>query len=67
MTLKLKFLGGTALARHYEKPNGIRQWVPRSVCKVKVEADLHEVEIQDWWLKDNPFDRKVPKGQGDLF
>ena len=73
MILKLKFLGGTALARHYEKPGGVRQWVPRSVCKVladghrDVKSELHEVEIQDWWLQENPFDRPVPQGQGELF
>jgi len=63
MTLKLKFIGGTALARHYEHANGTRQWVPRRVCRVRVEGNPHEVEIEDWWLQQNPFERKESKGQ----
>ncbi len=73
-TLKLKFLGGTALARHYQKPGapGNAQWVPRSVCPKTLKfgdkvGDLHEVTVEDWWLEKNPFDRPTPKGQGSLF
>jgi hypothetical protein len=70
-TLKLTFLGSTALARHYRHRNGISQWVPRSVCPKTFKhgdkpGDLHEVTIEDWWLKENPFEKPVPKGQQSL-
>jgi len=67
MILKLHFLGGTAAARHYRHPvSGVVQWVPRSVCKVLVDAAPHEVEIEDWWLEENPFTARVARGQGEL-
>ena len=62
-TLKLTFIGSTALARHFRHTNGVCQWVPRSVQgpiavgNLKV-GDVVEVAIQDWWLKDNPFVKK---------
>jgi hypothetical protein len=46
MILKLKYLAGTARVRYHEKPGGVREWVPRGVCRVRVEADLHKVEIR---------------------
>jgi hypothetical protein len=65
-TLKLKCLRETELARWYEHPNGKRQWVPRSVCPRVVKlGDRHEVTIEDWWLKQNPFDIK-PQDQANL-
>lgn len=57
--LKLRFIRQTDKARYYEKPNGRTQWVPISVCPVvtPLDATMHEVTIEDWWLAQNPFDR----------
>jgi hypothetical protein len=66
-TLKLKLIQETSQARLYEKemPSrlpGIRQWVPRSVCPRTLKAgDNHEVDIEDWWLEQNPFTKKDGK------
>ena len=69
--LTLTFLGSTALARHYRYENGPAQWVPRSVCPKVFKhgngvGDRHEVSIEDWWLKENPFTKPAPKGQQNL-
>jgi hypothetical protein len=71
VTLKLTFLGSTTLARRYRHCNGIIQWVPRSVCPKNFKhgdkaGDLHEVTIEDWWLKANPFEKPASKGQQNL-
>jgi hypothetical protein len=71
MMLKLTFLGSTALARHYRHRNGISQWVPRSLQVATKPANMQvgdtvEVTIEDWWLKENPFEKPVPKGQQSL-
>ena len=66
-TLKLKFIKETELARWYENSRGVRQWVPRSVCpKTLKMGDVHEVAITDWWLEQNPWDKKDAH-TGDLF
>lgn len=66
-TLKLKFIRETDLARWYENSRGVRQWVPRSVCTKTFKAgDQHEVAIEDWWLEQNPWEKK-DAAQDDLF
>ena len=65
--LKLKFLRATELARYYEDQRGTRQWVPKKVSRLLVEADLHQVAIEDWWLKENPFIKPESSGQTILF
>jgi hypothetical protein len=69
-TLKLIFHAETNLARLYELKDAKTQWVPRSVCPAITKhgnqrGDIHEVTIEDWWLKDNPFAIK-PQNQPDL-
>ena len=61
-TLKLKFLKETPLARFYEHPTSrVRQWVPGSVCPRTLKlGDVHEVTLEDWWLKANPFLKPDP-------
>jgi hypothetical protein len=59
LTLNLKFIRETELAREYENSKGRRQWIPKSVCKktLKWTNGIHEVEIEDWWLQKNPFEK----------
>lgn len=58
-TLKLKLIKETDQARWYENERGIRQWVPRSVCRRTLKlGDRHEVTIAEWWLKENPWTKK---------
>jgi hypothetical protein len=75
MILNLIFVKETALARLYENKGGARQWVPRSVCRrtLKFPAGtpgktggtpvppVHEVDIADWWLEQNPFENRQEK------
>lgn len=66
-TLKLKFIRETPLARMYENTRGVRQWVPRAVCSKTIDLGvMHEVAIQDWWLEQNPFEKKDPQQAGLL-
>ena len=61
-TLTLNFIRETALARFYEHPvSRVQQWVPRSVCPrtLKFNATEHQVVIQDWWLRENPFVKRA--------
>lgn len=60
--LKLKCLRETPQARLYQDHRGTQQWVPRSVCPRTTKlGDQHEVTIEDWWLKENPF--RKPDGK----
>lgn len=66
ITLKLHCVHETDAARLYQRASGARQWVPRSVCKSVFkhsakagEHPIHEVEIEDWWLRKNPW----PEGE----
>jgi len=67
MTLHLSFIRPTPLARLYRDRAGGEQWVPRSVCAKTLkwpsqngQPPVHEVEIEDWWLEQNPW----PRGAG---
>ena len=66
-TITLTFVRETPLARLYEKAaktgtSKCRQWVPRSVCPRVIQfGDAHEVMIESWWLKANPFETKDGK------
>ena len=66
----LRLIKETAQARLYEKryTNGktVQQWVPRSVCpRTSKLGDEHEVEIENWWLAENPWQKPDGK-QKDL-
>ena len=62
MKLKLTFKRETPLARLYANAKGVQQWIPRSVCPHTSKlGDIHEVTILDWWLEQNPFDKKPQK------
>jgi hypothetical protein len=75
MTTKmtLTFVKETPLARLYRNRTGTEKWVPRSVTTSCIKphptqpGDLHEVRIEDWWLKENPWSTPTPgEGQEDL-
>ena len=66
-TLKLVFVAETTLARLYRDAKGVEKWVPRSVIKrclrpdITGPGDTHEVGIEDWWLRENPWVAKAQK------
>ncbi len=62
MTLILKLVSFTPLARLYENGDGARMWIPRTVCPrtfkyppVEGKAEMHEITVEDWWLEKNPW------------
>jgi hypothetical protein len=65
----LTFLHETPHARLYENGKGQQLWIPKSVCKSVItlpqksgEPLLHDVTIEDWWLRRNSW----PAGQREL-
>lgn len=69
--LRAKYLFCTHLSRRYEY-QGAAQFIPNSVHTVLERfgdkpGDLHDIAVQDWWLKENPFVKPESKGQTDLF
>jgi len=69
--LRLTFLQETNQARLYQLGRGKQQWVPRSVITrclgttPRIRGDMHDVVIEEWWLKENPFVVKAA-GQEEL-
>jgi hypothetical protein len=78
LRLKFVRQARSGLARLYENDAGSRLWIPRSVCRRTmkwpaprataadgggVAAATHEVEIEDWWLEQNPW---PPQKQKEL-
>lgn len=69
--LNLKYVTQTVAARCYEDKRGNRQWIPKSVCPEVFKhgdkaGDVHEVMIEEWWIKQNPFEKQAA-AQKELF
>jgi hypothetical protein len=61
MKVTLWCIRETEKARLYRRTHGADVWVPRSVCRNVLKwppehgnPPIHEVEIEDWFLKKNP-------------
>lgn len=65
MTLSVKFVHETPLARLYQRKDGSSMWIPKSVTRSVVKFEppspldhaVHHVEVEDWW-----YDKQFPDG-----
>lgn len=61
MTIRLKFVKETDLARLYQFSDNTVMWIPKIVVKSTtkfpskdpLDFDIHELNIEDWWAEKN--------------